>query len=168
MLTTGKEIISLALNECHQFVFAFGDGLIERYQIQEDRWESILMLEMPQLCLGMATVTMPDGIYLMGGVSEMSYSSQVLRFDTQSLEWHQMTDMKVPRESFTACSSGTLDYIYAIGGRSDSVLQLVERYDIQANRWEMVAPLSQSRSAHVACRVSTVQNQTLNDQSSLD
>jgi N-acetylneuraminic acid mutarotase len=55
----------------------------------------------------------------------------------------------------TACALVSCDnYIYAIGGRSshDSIEDSVERYDVQKNQWEQVAPLPFARqSACAAC-----------------
>ena len=86
--------------------------------IADNYWERVATADLYAPMKSMATATMPDGIYLMGGydTNKMTYARQVLRLDTKSLEWQQMTDMKVARGALIACSTATCDYIYAVGG----------------------------------------------------
>ncbi|KAL4512048.1 hypothetical protein ABPG72_005050 [Tetrahymena utriculariae] len=46
-----------------------------------------------------------------------------------------------------------LSYIYAIGGKTnfDTKTKLCERYDVQRNVWESIAPLNQARSRAACC-----------------
>ena len=106
----------------------------------------------------MAAATMPDGIYVLGGYMEdsSSFSRTVIRLETEILEWRQAASMKVARGDFTASASGTCDYIYAVGGSTDlgeggASTDLVERFSIHDNQWEIVAPLNKPRSKHASC-----------------
>ena len=81
-------------------------------------------------------------------------SRQVLRFDTKELKLQQVASMRVARMGFKAVSSSNCDYIYVIGGQLEDgeLTELVERFNVQENRWDMVAPLVTSRSAPSICR----------------
>ena len=70
-----------------------------------------------------------------------------------------MADMKIARCAFTACATGTYDYIYAVGGRNQQsrALSLVERYDVRNNKWEMVAPMASQRYSQAACMATTIE-----------
>ena len=171
-----REEFGLALSPCQAYVFAFGGydkvaksclTSVERYVIADNYWERVVTADLYAPLKSMATATMPDGIYLIGGydTNKMTYARQVLRLDTKSLEWQQMTDMKVARGALTACSTATCDYIYAVGGFTNqgTSTQLVERFNVQQNRWEMVAPLTTPRFAHAACLTTIVSNNQNNE-----
>ena len=157
-----REEFGLALSPCRRYAFAFGGfsrqgncclTSVERYTISSDRWEVVTKLGAPMKAMSVATL--PDGLYLMGGYNAnvKTYTRRVLRLDTQTLYWKQMSDMMVARGCFTASSAGTCDFIYAVGGFSSdgASTHLVERFDVQRNRWEMVAPLNTARFMHASC-----------------
>ena len=79
-------------------------------------------------------ITMPDGIYILGGQNKAGQSlKQVQRFDTKNHSLHQVASMRVARSDFRACSSSSCDYIYVLGGSNSEngeLSDIVERYNV--------------------------------------
>ena len=106
---------------------------------------------------GMAVATLPDGIYIVGGMDRttQSCSKRVARLDTETLVWSTVAELKVGRSHLTVASVGSFNYIYAIGGRTGSgrtvPTSMVERFDVSQNKWETVSPLTTARAQHAAC-----------------
>ena len=75
-METPRQNFSIALSPCTCFIFAFGgtdmagDPLqtVERYDIAQNTWSNIARLG--YLLSESVAVTMPDGIYLLGGSNE--------------------------------------------------------------------------------------------------
>lgn len=90
-MNEARSDFGLALSPCGNYVFAFGGCQmgntleyvlsVERYSIAEDVWHTVSYLN--EAVKGMTVVTMPDGIYLIGGHKSltMTYTERVLRFD---------------------------------------------------------------------------------------
>ncbi len=99
-------------------------------------------------------MSLPDGIYLMGGLSAHNkYLSSLYRLDVISRTWTQLASMDTPRASFAAVASPHCTFIYAMGGiNSDNKegMGLLERYDVLRNRWETLAPMGRKRYLHSA------------------
>ena len=102
---------SWALSPSGAYVYVFGgvslagDILqsVERYSITEDSWE-ILSTVLDCALVDSVAVTMPDGIYLLGGSSSLaatdSASRKVLRFDLEEHKTQSMCEMRVARSAF--------------------------------------------------------------------
>ncbi len=63
--------------------------------------------------------------------------------------------MQRSRCTLAAVPSGDFQYIYALGGFNGSSLDMVERYDIMSDKWEIVAPMISKRFMHEAVNLVT-------------
>jgi hypothetical protein len=52
-------------------------------------------------------------------------------------------------------ASSDFQYIYALGGFNGASLDLVERYDIVSDKWELVTPMLSKRFMHEAVSLIT-------------
>ena len=59
-----------------------------------------------------------------------------------------MKGMNHPRCSLSAVVTNDFAYIYAIGGFDSSPLNLVERYSVISESWEIVTPMKHKRFMH--------------------
>jgi len=96
---------------------------------------------MPEGRRALSAVSLPDGIYVLGGYNGCEYLSSVERLDMHSLTWQSMRSMNSARGTFAALADPGCAHIYAIGGFNGSPLDHVERYDVMHNSWEYLAPL---------------------------
>ena len=72
----------MAMSPCGSYIFAFGRALpggdfvtrVARYSIETDRWETLETERSSEVVpvVGAVAVTMPDGIYLLGGYESSS------------------------------------------------------------------------------------------------
>lgn len=60
------------------------------------------------------------------------------RFDLQKQQWIYVKSMKVPRCTLAAVASNDCQYIYAIGGFNGTALDIVERYNVMTDEWELL------------------------------
>ena len=107
-MLTSRSNFSLAVSPCSSYVYVFGgkdrdndnliSGKVEYYNISQDQWYymSAHIYLLPQL-VDPVTITMPDGIYILGGYQDLNYTGgehdktcltgqsqkQVFRFDTK-------------------------------------------------------------------------------------
>jgi hypothetical protein len=89
-------------------------------------------------------VSLPDGIYILGGYNGREYLNSVRRYDIFNNKWVSLKSMQTPRGTFSAIVSSNCHYIYAIGGFSSNhggPIDHVERYDAMNNTWEYLAPM---------------------------
>ena len=163
-LPVARLAMCAALSPCGAFIYAIG-GLNpsngdyittnDRYSIQSDTWHMNISVCDP--LVDAVAVTMPDGIYLLGGTipEQMpgATSKQVLRLETTTGQMHRLNDMQVARSAFTACSSGNCEYIYAAGGLTENgqASAIVERYNVQTGAWDLVSPLTSARNSAAMC-----------------
>lgn len=97
----------------------------------------------------LTAVTLPDGIYAIGGYNGKEYISSVERYDVFSNEWLPVKPMNKARCTLSACASSDYQYIYAIGGFNGVPLNLIERFDITKEEWEsIIPPMQQKRFMH--------------------
>ena len=99
---------------------------VERYDPQTCLWETVASLNVPRRAL--AAVTLPDGIYAIGGFDGENYLSTVERYDDSLNEWVFVSSMNYPRCTLSAVSTGDCHHIYAFGGFDNGPLNSVERY----------------------------------------
>ena len=106
---------------------------------------------MNQIRTGHCAVTLPDGIYVMGGYDGAEYLSSMERFDESTGEWEVLPSMITPRAKFSAVASTDGRYIYVIGGENDEEakpLKSIERFNLLEFVWEQVSSLKQGRCSH--------------------
>ena len=63
--------------------------------------------------------------------------------------------MNTSRCTLSAVASSDFCYIYAIGGFNGSALDLVERYNIMSDEWEITTPMNSKRFMHEAVNLVT-------------
>ncbi len=56
--------------------------------------------------------------------------------------------MKQPRCTHSAVASPEFNAIYVIGGFDEGPLDMVEKYDVMNDEWEIMAPLKHPRFMH--------------------
>ena len=109
----------------------------------------------------MGTVSLPDGIYLMGGylVDKKQYTSQCWRYDITLDRWTQIESMQLKRGAFSTNVLSNFSSIFVIGGfeQDGHPTNKVERYDVANRKWQAVAPLARARFMHSSC-LATVKN----------
>ena len=125
----------------------------EVYNIEIETWEKIPNMAFPRRAL--SAVTLPDGIYAVGGYNGSNYLKEVEKYDYRMKRWINMAPMKYGRCTLSCVPSNDLQYIYAIGGFNGSALNIVERYSIVDNKWEEVAALKTPRFMH--CSVTVIE-----------
>lgn len=90
-----------------------------------------------------------------------SFMNRLDIYDQKTKTWKQGANLSMPRHGFGLAAYGK--YVYAFGGFAYSAdhnpkwksVDLVERYDIEQNRWEVVAHLPIPRSSNVVARIGT-------------
>ena len=98
----------------------------------------------------MNAVSLPDGLYILGGYNGKDYLNSVHRFDYSSRSWSKVKSMNSSRGTFSSIVSPNCNFIYVIGGFNGQPIDYVERYDVMNNNWEYLAPLKQKRFMHSA------------------
>ena len=61
-------------------------------------------------------LSLPDGIYLIGGYNGKEYLNTVERLDLNDFLFYKLPDMLVSRGTFSAICSSDYRYVYCIGG----------------------------------------------------
>jgi len=87
-----------------------------------------------------------EKIYVIGGYGggDNSCLDTAERFDHASGKWEMIASLSVGRRALSVVALP--DGIYAIGGYSGKqYLASVERYDIERNRWNLIAPMLSPR-----------------------
>jgi len=98
---------------------------VERYDPQKGKWEQIAPLNTARRAL--AAVTLPDGIYAIGGFDGESYLSTVEKYEESTNEWVFVSSMNYPRCTLSAVTSNDFRNIYVLGGFDNGPLKTVER-----------------------------------------
>ena len=88
-----------------------------------------------------------------------SFMNRLDIYDQKTKTWKQGANLSMPRHGFGLAAYGK--YVYAFGGFAFAneykpkwkSVDLVERYDIEQNRWEVVAHLPIPRSSNVVARI---------------
>lgn len=63
--------------------------------------------------------------------------------------------MQRSRCTLAAVPSSDFQYIYALGGFNGSSLDMVERYDIMSDKWDLMTPMISKRFMHEAVNLVT-------------
>jgi len=72
-------------------------------------------------------VTLPDGIYAIGGHDGYSYLNTVEKYDDTTNTWMFIGSLNYPRCRMSAVVSSDLRNIYVFGGYNNGALNSVER-----------------------------------------
>lgn len=102
----------------------------------------------------LSAVSLPNGVYALGGYDGDKYLNSVEKYDQESDEWVSVEPMNQKRCTLSSVSSNDLRYIYAIGGFNGSALGTVERYDVYEDKWEMLPSMNSKRFMHASVRIS--------------
>mmetsp|Transcript_29803 Transcript_29803/g.29534 ORF Transcript_29803/g.29534 Transcript_29803/m.29534 type:complete len:90 (+) Transcript_29803:427-696(+) len=81
----------------------------------------------------LASVTLPDGVYVFGGFDGLRYLNTMEKFDIRAGKWMQLAPMNTARCSLSGVASSDCQYIYAIGGFNGIGIRSVERYSVVEN-----------------------------------
>jgi hypothetical protein len=100
----------------------------ERLDMIAGRWEPIPPMVVARRAL--AVVSLPDGVYAIGGFNGISYLNTVERYDDLTNTWRTMTPLLYPRCTLTALVTPDNQYIYVFGGFDHEPLDEVEKYII--------------------------------------
>lgn len=98
----------------------------------------------------LTAVTLPDGIYAIGGYDGEKYLKSMEKFDIRTGTWISLAPMNYERCTFSAAVSPDCQHIYAIGGFNGNPLGIVERYSVIEDKWTVVQPLQNPRFMHTS------------------
>ena len=111
---------------------------------------------LPTARYSMSTYYYKGTLYIIGGRDVLKPIVEVEGFDLTELVWK--TFSSIPSRRAYSCTFGFENYIYHIGGVSEgvgtwkpNVRKLVERYDIDYNKWVKLKPLKYRRTDFSAC-----------------
>lgn len=102
---------------------------VERYDIVKNKWEQVASMNEGRRAL--AAVSMPDGIYAIGGYNGKDYISSVEKYDVESDSWQIVCHLNSPKCTMTAVASPDEQKFYVIGGFNGTQLNEVEVYNTQ-------------------------------------
>jgi len=98
----------------------------------------------------LSAVSLPNGVYALGGYDGEKYLSSVEKYDNETNQWVQVSSMLQKRCTLSSVSSNDCRYIYAIGGFNGSALETVERYDVIIGKWEQIKNMNSKRFMHAS------------------
>lgn len=123
----------------------------ECFNPYSEQWEQLPPMLEHRYAAGAAAWR--SSLYVCGG---RSYNMQVLStvecFDSDALVWTSLRSMQIARRGFgVAIAAGGL---YVFGGFSGSnTLRSIERYDLKAEKWMTLEPMSNRRWAGAAAHI---------------
>lgn len=129
----GRDELSLVLG-LDGFLYAIGGfggpsntclKEVERYSLEGGFWEMIPPLKVGRRAL--TAVTLPHGVYVLGGFDGENYLSSVERLDPETMEWTTVKGMKRARCTAAAVASADHQFIYIIGGFDNGPLDNLEK-----------------------------------------
>jgi len=129
---------------------------VERYDPVKGVWETIAPLNTARRAL--AAVTLPDGIYAIGGYDGENYLSTVEKYEESTNEWVFVASMNYPRCTLSAVISNDYRNIFVMGGFDNGPLKTVEKYSVIDGTWEIIQPMHFRRFMHAAVIVNKQQN----------
>ncbi|KAL4445683.1 hypothetical protein ABPG74_006234 [Tetrahymena malaccensis] len=118
----------------------------ERYNPIYQRWEKIAPLNIPRRAL--SAVTLPDGIYAIGGFDGNNYINSVEKYDEQLDRWTYVSSMRYSRCTSSAVVSQNNQHIYVFGGFDNGPLDSVERFNVINGMWESLHNMPNKRFMH--------------------
>ncbi|CAD8103312.1 unnamed protein product [Paramecium sonneborni] len=121
-------------NTCLKTVEVFTSG----------KWGHCAPLNIPRRAL--AGVSLPDGIYAIGGFDGTQYLNSVEKYEDG--RWTLIESMIHPRCTLSALSTPDNQYIYVFGGFDNGPLDSVEKYSVLSGNWEQINSLLAKRFMH--------------------
>ncbi|EGR33255.1 kelch motif family protein, putative [Ichthyophthirius multifiliis] len=118
----------------------------ERYDINNNKWETINNMNFQRRAP--QAVSLPDGIYVIGGFDGKNYLNSCEKYDEISNKWTIISCMNYSRCWFSAVASNDNQYIYVLGGFNNQVLKSIERYDIIEEKWDILENINNQRYMH--------------------
>ena len=118
----------------------------ERFDFNSQTWTNLPPMREARRAL--ALIAMPDGIYAIGGYDGTKYLSSIEKFDLMQEKWVKVKAMNVARCTLSAVASGDCQYIYVIGGYNGTPLDVVERYSVVNDCWDLMPPMLNKRFMH--------------------
>jgi len=100
-------------------------SIVERYDPETKTWEDVAYLNNSRTSLSL--VTLPDGIYAIGGHDGYNYLNSVEKYDDTTNTWTFVGSLNYPRCRMSAVVSNDLRNIYVFGGYNNGALNSVER-----------------------------------------
>ena len=98
---------------------------VERYDPETQRWEDVAPLNIPRT--GLSVVTLPDGVYAIGGYDGTKYLNTVEKYDDHENAWVFVGSMNYAKCRTAAVVSADLRSIYAFGGFNNGAMSTVEQ-----------------------------------------
>lgn len=124
----------------------------ERYCLETSTWKEIPPMSTARRAL--SVVTLPDGIYALGGYDGSKYLRSLEKYDIRMGKWITLAPMKHARCTLSAVTSPDCQFIYAVGGFNGNALNLVERYSVVEDKWTEIPPMLTPRFMHCCLYVS--------------
>lgn len=122
---------------------------MERYDlVNGGDWEIVASMNVGRRAL--TAVSLPDGIYAIGGFDGTSYLSSVEKFDESLNRWTNVKPMNFARCTLAAIATPDCQSIYVLGGFDNGPLNVVERYSILNGTWEQGPSMKSKRFMHSA------------------
>lgn len=75
----------------------------EKYDFNLQKWELLSDMSIPRRAL--SAVSLPNGIYAIGGLKEKQYLDSVERYDIETEKWVSVTSMNEARCTLSAVTS---------------------------------------------------------------
>jgi hypothetical protein len=100
----------------------------ERYSWDKGKWESIPSMNKPRHLFGL--VSMPHGLYAIGGYDGHECLKTVELFDFGVGKWVTLASMSCSRFAFSAVVTNGLQYIIVSGGYQYKALKSTEIFDV--------------------------------------
>lgn len=97
----------------------------------------------------LAAVSMPDGIYAIGGYNGKDYISSVEKYDIETDTWSVVCHLNSPKCTMTAVASPDAQSFFVIGGFNGTQLNEVEVYNTQTRLLrKFTFPMQMKRFMH--------------------
>lgn len=120
---------------------------VERYNVTTNRWS--WLSNFPVQVEWHAMASLGDYLYVAGGLNRKDYSpyASLYRYDSELDSWRRLPDMPTARSQLALVAvqtelDGDEGFLYAIGGHDGFTMlyNLVERFNVAANRWKTDFP----------------------------
>jgi N-acetylneuraminic acid mutarotase len=120
-------------------------AIVEMYNATSDPWRTDIA-PLPVPLLHASSVSFQNKIYVVGGyMGNSTPSDRLYIYDPTTNIWTQSNSMPTPRGSPNANIVNGM--LYVVGGdMNDRSLNVVESYNLVANRWTTHTPMPTSRS----------------------
>ena len=99
----------------------------------------------------LSAVSMPDGIYAIGGYNGKDYISSIERYSIELDSWELVCHLNSPKCTMTAVASPNNQFFYVIGGFNGTQLNEVEIFDTHTKKLtKFIYPMQKKRFMHAS------------------